>query len=705
MAEPAVLESHTIVIRAGRIVALGPADSVLYDPEEVREIDGTGRFVMPGLVDAHVHLRESTKADLIRYLRAGVTTVRDMNGRPFLLEWRDQIERGDLAGPTLCVASPALGNLSSPREGYPTPQTAEEGRATVRRFHEAGYDLVKVYSFLPATAFSGVMEEAQSLGVPVAGHVPVEVGTGVFGSGVRSIEHLTEYTDASLIDDERDEAAEDLRTVFHAGRIDPARLDSLVQRTVESGMWNVPTIAWFDRNLPTRRVLTAWRSPELRAQGARNRRSILRRLHAADANIAVGTDSDGLGEHLSPFAILDELRAMTESGFTRVEALEAATVGGATLLGGLDDFGTVAPGKRADLLVLLCDPREDLLCLADIEWVVARGQLPVYEVDRQRAEAARRVHAQDPQEANVTSPEASAGASPLPIAEGYATANDGTRLFYRIVGDGPQTVVIPVGFYLEDALARLADDDRRLVFYDPRGRGRSDAVDPIRVSLDHQVSDVEVIRRALGIERMALIGWSGLGMEMAVYAMRHPERVTRLVQVAPVPPRNSPYAEQGYTTRSSRYDEELVRRFTKRRDAGEFEDDPAAHCRALNAVTTPALLADTSKLDEVPDVCVHENEWPVNTGPLFEALLGSFGDYDWRDELRALTVPRLVVHGDEEAFPLEGSREWVRGYENARLLVLRRARHFLFLDRPDVFFPAVERFLDGQWPESAKQLR
>lgn len=387
MAEPAVLENHSIVIRGDRIAALGPVDSVTYDADEVTEIDGRGRFVMPGLVDAHVHLRESTEGALIRYLRAGVTTVRDMNGRPFLLEWRDRIRQGDLAGPTLYVAAPTLGNFTSPREGYPTPETVEEGRAAVRRFHEAGYDWLKVYSFLPAAGFAGVMQEAQRRGIPVAGHVPVDVGTDIFESGIGSIEHLTEYTDASLAEEGRERAAGDLRTVFHAGRIDPARLDDLVRRTVAADIWNVPTITWFDRNLPTSRVLVAWRSRELREHGARNRRLMVRRLHEAGANIAVGTDSDGLGEHLSPFAILDELRAMTESGFTPMEALSAATVGGATLLGGADDFGTVAVGKRADLLVLFCDPREDLSCLADIEWVVARGQLPVYEVDRRRARA------------------------------------------------------------------------------------------------------------------------------------------------------------------------------------------------------------------------------------------------------------------------------------------------------------------------------
>lgn len=385
MAYPALLENHTILIRDGRIMAVGPVDAVTYDAAQVTEIDGRGRFVMPGLVDAHVHLRESTDEALIRYLRAGVTTVRDMNGRPFLLEWRDQIAAGDRAGPTLFVASPTLGNFTSPREGYPTPQTPEEGRLAVRQFYETGYDWIKVYSFLPAAAFAGIIDEAQRLGVPVAGHVPVEVGAEVFAGGMRSIEHLTEYPDASLAESDRNRAEEDLRTVFHAGQLDLGKLEDIANRTVGAGIWNVPTIVWFDRNLPTTRVLTAWRSRELRAEGARNRRMIVRRLHEAGAHMAVGTDSDGLGEHLSPFAILDELRAMTEAGLTPAEALQAATAGGAMLLGGLDEFGTVDVGKRADLLVLFCNPTQDLSCLADIEWVIARGRLPVYEVDRERS--------------------------------------------------------------------------------------------------------------------------------------------------------------------------------------------------------------------------------------------------------------------------------------------------------------------------------
>jgi proline iminopeptidase len=292
----------------------------------------------------------------------------------------------------------------------------------------------------------------------------------------------------------------------------------------------------------------------------------------------------------------------------------------------------------------------------------------------------------------------------MPVTEGYVTAQDGTRLFYKTIGDGAEQILVPVGLLLEDVLRPLANAERRLVFYDPRGRGRSDSPDTLRVSLDHQISDVEAIRSALGIERMALIGWSGLGMEMVVYAMRHPDRVTRIVQVAPVAPRNSPHNERAYAERASRIDEEALARLEDRKAAGEFADDPAGYCRARTELTRVASFAHPERASEVPDVCGYPNEWSENLEPLFRALLGSFGEYDWRDEIASLEVPRLVIHGSADAFPIEGSREWVQGHPSARLIVLEDAGHFPFVERPDAFFPAVDAFLDGEWPPEAQVL-
>jgi pimeloyl-ACP methyl ester carboxylesterase len=285
------------------------------------------------------------------------------------------------------------------------------------------------------------------------------------------------------------------------------------------------------------------------------------------------------------------------------------------------------------------------------------------------------------------------------VAEGYVTVDDGTKLYYRSVGEGPEVVVIPVALYVEDLLLPLAKG-RRVIFYDPRNRGRSDAAELDSVSLERQVADLEALRGSLGIDRMALLGWSGLGMEMAVYTLRFPQRVTRLIQVSPVPPAASIMDEFG-DTRGDDTDRAALDELDRQSEQGAFVDRPDTFCRLYNALTLPGNFVDDALAAKVPDVCIYENEWPVNLWPYFQALLPSFGDYDWRDELAALRVPRLIIHGREDGIPLEGARAWAAGFDQARLLVLSPAGHFPFVEQPDAFFRAAEAFLAGEWPEGA----
>ncbi len=285
---------------------------------------------------------------------------------------------------------------------------------------------------------------------------------------------------------------------------------------------------------------------------------------------------------------------------------------------------------------------------------------------------------------------------------GRVTVGDGAGLYYQSIGDGPQIVVVPVGFYLEELLAPLAGDGRRLLFYDPRCRGRSDCPSLESVSLERQLQDLEDLRRELGIERMAIIGFSGLGMEMAQYAIRHPERVSRLVQVGAVPPAKAIMDRQG-DSRGERVDAEAMADLNARINAGEFEDAPELLCRLYNELTLPSNFADPKLADRVPDVCVWENEWPRNLWPYFGRLLGSFGDWDLTAELAALEVPRLVIHGREDGIPLAGAEAWA-AHGDARLLLLSPAGHFPFIERPEVFFPAVNAFLNGHWPAGARSL-
>jgi pimeloyl-ACP methyl ester carboxylesterase len=287
-----------------------------------------------------------------------------------------------------------------------------------------------------------------------------------------------------------------------------------------------------------------------------------------------------------------------------------------------------------------------------------------------------------------------------PVREDSALTPDGVRLWYRVVGQGPETVIVPVGSYVGTRLDPLARG-RRLVLYDPRNRLRSGAAPLERVGLDWQVRDLETIRQTVGAERAAIIGWSGLGMEAFVYALRHPDRVTRLVQLAPVPPRMDPWMDRMMTDRNAKLDTAAASALERRRAAGAFDADSAALCRATSRLSSATTFADPANVRLAPDVCAWPNEWPGTIGPYFNALLGSFGDFDWRPRLAEVTVPRLVIAGERDNIPVAGVEEWVAGQPNARLLLVPNAGHWPHAERPDLALPAIEEFLAGRWPGAA----
>ena len=293
-----------------------------------------------------------------------------------------------------------------------------------------------------------------------------------------------------------------------------------------------------------------------------------------------------------------------------------------------------------------------------------------------------------------------ASGAPTVRIEGYVSTDDGTKLYYVEKGSGLDVLVAPVALYLEPHLLEDLAKSRRVIFYDPRNRGRSDLADLSSVSLDRQIEDLESLRQALRIEKMALLGWSGLGMEMAVYTLRHSDRVTRLIQMSPVPPAASIMQDSG-DARAEMVDCTALESLDRRRDTGEFDKTPQEYCRLRNALTDPTNFVDTELAKQVPDVCVHENEWPKNLWPYFGALLPSFGDYDWRDDLQDLKIPRLVIHGREDGIPLSGAEAWVTGYAEARLLVLSPSGHFPYIEQKEATISAIRVFLNGEWPENA----
>lgn len=272
--------------------------------------------------------------------------------------------------------------------------------------------------------------------------------------------------------------------------------------------------------------------------------------------------------------------------------------------------------------------------------------------------------------------------------EGYATVEPGLRLHYRWLALKGETtpIVAPAATWWGRQLDRLAERHDILV-YDSRGRGRSDPRPETGGALDDEIHDLERLRGALGLERISLIGWSYLGALVALYAARYPERVNRVVQVGPMVPRRDPYWDQFIADYGSR---------------GQL----AFAAFAATSVWAPVIvpqLADPAMAEQILASLdlTSPHEDPARIGAWAAKMTGEHGGWDWRGEAAKVTVPVLTVHGTRDNVPLDASREWVRSFPNARLVLIDGAGHYPHFERPDTFISSLTTFFDGDWPADA----
>lgn len=282
-------------------------------------------------------------------------------------------------------------------------------------------------------------------------------------------------------------------------------------------------------------------------------------------------------------------------------------------------------------------------------------------------------------------------------SEGYIPVDADLRLFYRQVGNGPDVVVVPSGSWLADDFVPLVAPERTLLFFDTRGRGASDAVtDASQVQGNYEVKDLETVRQHLGIERMALIGWSMLGVTVALYASDHPERVTRLVMMCPGYVRSgAPYFNVEAITNkaNARMSVGGVERLDKMKEERLDTARPEQYCKEHQKVYLVRQMANPAALAGMKsNPCEHENEWPRNL-IAFIQMHKPIGTYDWRTKAASITAPVLVIHGLEDLIPLESSREWAESIPNAQLATIGGAGHYPHLETPEAFFAAINQFL------------
>ncbi|HKY03894.1 MAG TPA: alpha/beta hydrolase [Blastocatellia bacterium] len=311
-------------------------------------------------------------------------------------------------------------------------------------------------------------------------------------------------------------------------------------------------------------------------------------------------------------------------------------------------------------------------------------------------------------------PRQSGQESPLGISveEGYVTTDDGTRLFYQKTGNGPQKVIIPGRLFLFDDFRQLARG-RTLIFYDMRGRGRSDAIPDNqkgqKISIHHDVKDVERVRQHFRIERFSLIGYSYLGLMTVMYAMEHPQRVERIIQMGPVPLKFG----TEYPKHLTAGDEESVLNATeleklrKLQREGYHNTHPKEYCEQEWLVTRFRLVGNPANVEKLgKSQCDMPNEWPVNLAKHFEHSFVSVQRLDIpKEKVAKVLVPVLTIHGTKDRNAVYGAgREWALLLPDARLLTISGAAHAVYVDAPEIVFPAIEKFLNGRWPENAERV-
>jgi len=405
---------QTILVDRGRITWIGPAIAARV-PNDATRVDGKGKFAMPGLADMHAH--PDRERDLLLLLAHGVTTVRNMQGRPRQVVWRDEIDRGERVGPRIYTVSPVVDGKPSMRSGAVAVESEEEADVAVKRIKKAGFSAVKVYDHLSAAGYDRVLRAATRQEIPVVGHIAFRVPLErALAAGQRTIEHGYGYIEALLPEDSplrRGDVQPSLaRGMLAEGavyKVDFDRMDEVVEATVRAGTWNCFTL--MIRRRHTERLEDLMKRPWMATEGPLDVerwrqfkinypfdigykkaeleffQRLIKRLHEAGAGLLAGTDAPvpfiAMGQSLH-----DELVDHVGAGLTPAQAITIATAGAARYLGE-DDWGTLATGKRADLLLLDADPLADIRNTSRIDRVMARG------VWFDPSELMRRAHAQD----------------------------------------------------------------------------------------------------------------------------------------------------------------------------------------------------------------------------------------------------------------------------------------------------------------------
>ena len=393
MDRDAVLRDQTVIVRNGSIAEIGPAAKVTV-PQGAERVEGRDKFLMPALAEMHAHIPGGKSPDsavertLYLYVANGIGTIRGMLGDPRHLAYRERAAKGEVISPRIYTSGPSFNGNTAP--------TKEAAVDMVAKQKAAGYDLLKIHPGVRRDVFDALDAKADEVGIPFAGHVPLDVGLHrALEAKYKSIDHLDGYVEA-LSKTPMDSKMFGLNLV---DEVDASKLPSLVSATKAAGTWMVPTQSllehWLSDDDPNemakwpemkhvpaeqlqkwieqKKGMTSQASSESRRKFIELRRRILKALFDGGVPIALGSDAPQTW-NVPGFSAHRELKMMVAAGLTPFQALQSGTLNVARYFGTESSTGTVAKGKRADLVLLDANPLQDIGNSSRIAGVMINGR-------------------------------------------------------------------------------------------------------------------------------------------------------------------------------------------------------------------------------------------------------------------------------------------------------------------------------------------
>lgn len=395
-----MLQDYNVLIKDGKIFKMGPANKLKVKSKK-GVIDGTGKYLMPGLTEMHAHIPTPQEGDdtwvrqvLFLYLSKGVTSIRGMLGDPYLLGLRKEVADGKILGPRIFTSSPSMNGTSIP--------TPAEARAKVTQYKKDGYDFLKIHPGVKREVFDTLAKIAQQLNFPYSGHVPAEVGIRhALASKYGSVDHIDGYLEGLV---PADLLAQSPNGGFFGyafvPQADEKLIDGLAAETKKQGVWVVPTQSLFTRwfspadanvlaNEPEMqympsKIMYQWRQSKSNLTSSNYsevlwqrfillRHKILQSLHQAKVDFLLGSDAPQVF-NVPGFSLHHEMKSLADAGLSPYVILHSGTANPARFFGQSGKFGTIEPGASADFILLEANPLESVNNAGKQAGVMLRGK-------------------------------------------------------------------------------------------------------------------------------------------------------------------------------------------------------------------------------------------------------------------------------------------------------------------------------------------